>query len=280
MSALAGKTALVTGATGGIGHETALGLARLGARLLLHGRTRESVVDATTRLKAACPAADVIPLTADFADLSQVRQLAANISAATPVLDMLVNNAGCWTASRSLTRDGFETQFGVNHLAPFLLTRLVLPCLQASEAGRIVMVSSTMHHRAELDFDDLMQAHGRYNGIRAYANSKLCNLLMMQSLMTDLQGTSVLVNALHPGAVATDIARTSGALGFLMRLGRPLLLSPAQGALTSLYLSADPGVTTTGGYYTDAKLAAMHPNAKNPALADRLQRVSAALTGV
>jgi NAD(P)-dependent dehydrogenase (short-subunit alcohol dehydrogenase family) len=273
---LDGKSALITGATGGIGYETALGLARLGAHIYLHGRSTEMVATARARLSRALPNAQITPLYADFADLSEVRRLSTELKSP---LDILVNNAGCWTAARAETRDGFEMQFGVNHLAPFLLTELLLPKLAAAKAARIVMVSSTMHQRGMLDFDDLMQTQGRYNGVKAYANSKLCNLLMMTELATRLPD-SILINALHPGAVATDIARAGGAIGFLLRLGRPFLLSPAQGARTSLYLANNTAITTRGDYYENEQKSEMLKCARDLELAHRLYRVSAELTGI
>jgi NAD(P)-dependent dehydrogenase (short-subunit alcohol dehydrogenase family) len=277
VSLLRGKSALVTGATGGIGYETALGLARLGADIYLHGRNQSMVDLAVGKFKRALPHAAITPIVADFADLAQVRRMASQINAP---LDILVNNTGCWTAARRETSDGFEMQFGVNYLSPFLLTELLLPKLYAATSARIVMLSSTMHQRGALDFDDLMLNSGRYNGVNAYANSKLCGLLMMTSLVARLAGSRVLINAVHPGAVATDIARAGGAVGFLLRLGRPFLLSPAQGARTPIFLASDPSVITSGGYYENERLAEMHATARDSALAEKLYRVSAALTAV
>ncbi len=277
MSLQTKKSALVTGATGGIGYAVAFDLARQGAHIYLHGRNAQMVDGAVANLRRALPQAEVTPVVADFTDLAQVRRMAAEI--ASP-LDILVNNAGCWTAARSETSDGFETQFAVNYLSPFLLTELLLPKLHTAAAARIVMVSSKVHARGDIDFEDLMLRQGRYNGVTAYANSKLCGLLMMTSLAARLVGSNICINAAHPGAVATDIARAGGAVAFLLRLGRPFLLSPAQGARTPVMLAIDPSILTSGVYYENEQPAQMHKNASDAAIAEKLYLISVKLVGL
>ncbi len=201
-----GKICVVTGATSGIGRETALALARLGAEVALCARDegRGAAVREEVARVAAGPAPRLF--VADLASLAQVRRLAAELAAALPRINVLVNNAGAIHMKRKHTVDGHETTFAVNHLAPFLLTSLLLPTLRASAPSRVVTVSSDAHRSGRIDFDDLMGAKD-YAGMRAYAQSKLANVLFAYELARRLEGTGVTSNALHPGVVATGFGR-------------------------------------------------------------------------
>src|SRR5579871_1588260 len=199
---------MVTGATRGLGLATARSLVRQGHCVLLHGRDERGGRAVIAELLAERPACAPQLLLADFRSLAEVRDLAMRVLATVPRLDVLVNNAGGAFFSRRLTRDGFETTFAVNHLAPFLLTNLLLPRLLASSPARIVNVASAAHRGQALDFDDLMSAHD-YKLMRAYGRSKLANILFTRALARRLAGRGVTANALHPGVVNTRIAQNN-----------------------------------------------------------------------
>src|SRR5205807_8246315 len=200
---MAGKNVLVTGGTAGIGKATAVGLATLGARVAITGRDRVRAEAAAADIRAASgnPAVDVF--TADMSCQAEVRRLAGAVLDAYPRLDVLVNNVGGFWAHRHITADGLERTFALNHLAPFLLTSLLLNRLTASAPARIVTVSSGAHARGRLDFDDL-QGERNYSGQRAYSQSKLANVMFTYELARRLDGTGVTATVCHPGAVRTN----------------------------------------------------------------------------
>ncbi|HTW38636.1 MAG TPA: SDR family oxidoreductase [Steroidobacteraceae bacterium] len=286
-----GKICLVTGATSGIGEATAHGLVALGATVIVHGRDpqkgrrtiealRQLATSRDGRADSAAPPS-VTFAQGDLASLAEVRRLADELARTLPRLDVLVLNAGLACARRTLTADGYERTFAVNHLAPFLLTVLLCALLERSSAGRIVVVSSEAHRRAHLDFDDLMLARG-YDQLRAYSRSKLANLLFTRALARRIEGTALTCNALHPGVVRTAIFREAPALlrGALATLGRLLLSSPTQGARTSLYLASSAEVAgQSGGYYIRCKPVRPSAAALDDAAAERLWAASAELTG-
>jgi NAD(P)-dependent dehydrogenase (short-subunit alcohol dehydrogenase family) len=274
------KLCIVTGATSGIGLETAIGLARQGCHVVMVGRSAHKAEGARKTVWAAAAEAKVDVLLADFASLKAVRDLAAAILDRYDRIDVLVNNAGLFEMQRKLTRDGFEMTFGVNHLAPFLLTNLLLERMKTSGSARIVNVASIAHRRAHLDFADL-QSERDYSWLKAYSNSKLANILFTRELARRLQGTPVTANCLHPGLVATSIARSGFWPRLGMRLGRPFLISPARGAETSLYLATSPEVEGVSGRYFD-KSAAIEPApaAQNDADAQLLWDISARMVGL
>ena len=278
-------TVLVTGATGGIGLETARVLARMGHSVLLHGRDARKGEAAVRVVRAAAPAPiDVRFLQADFTSLDQVRGLAAAISTSVPRLDVLVNNAGCASISRTVTADGYETTFAVNHLAPFLLTCLLLEKLRHAPRARIVTVASRAHRDKELDFDDLMSTRD-YRVMRTYGRSKLANILFTRTLAKRLAGSNVTANCLHPGLIATGIGQTHA----LARLAWKLIvlarggISVAEGAKTSVYLATSPEVEgQSGGYYVKCRPAQLQtrPEAVTDAVGERLWKASEELVGL
>jgi NAD(P)-dependent dehydrogenase (short-subunit alcohol dehydrogenase family) len=267
-----GRTVMVTGATDGIGMETARELARHGARVLLHGRDARRAAAARREICASTGNDEVQVLLADFASLGQVRALADEVHDLTERLHVLVDNAGVYQERRHLTQDGLETTFQVNYLAPFLLTNLLLDPLLAAAPARIVVVSSAVHQRAPVDLTDL-QGERRYDGYSAYGLSKLGNLLFTYELAERLRGTGVTVNALHPGAVSTKLLHA----GFRASGGA----SPREGARTAVYLATSPDVEgMSGGYFVDERRTTSSPASYSRELRAAFWSASERLTGL
>lgn len=277
-----GHYCLVTGATQGIGYETARALAAAGARVLVHGRDLTRARDAAQSISRKTGNAAVSAVQADFAQLGEVRRLAQELAASLPRLDVLLNNAGMMSARRARSAEGYDLTFAVNHLAPYLLTNLLLEKLHQAGSARIVVVASEAHRRATLDFDDLMNE--RVSGLLpAYSRSKLANILFTRALARRLSGTQVTANCLHPGLVNSHLFHDSPALvrGLFGLLGRAFMLSPQAGARTSVYLARSPEAAgQSGGYYDRCRRVTPSAAALNEADAERLWQVSARLTGV
>ena len=272
-----GRVCVVTGATGGIGKATAMGLARRGAHVVLLARdpVRASAVRAGIAAEAGHDRVDVV--IADLAEQAQVRAAADEIAARHPAVHVLVNNAGTYTRRRTETPDGIETQLAVNHLAPFLLTHLLLPRLRAGAPARVVAVSSGAHRWARVRWDDLQMRTG-YGGLRQYANTKLFNLLFTRELARRHPASGIAANAMHPGVVGTRILFDGWAP---LRLLKPFMRTPEQGARTLLHLAASDEVQgMTGGYWRDEALAPTSPAARDDDAARRLWEMSAELVGL
>src|ERR687894_2416746 len=238
---MAGKTVLVTGGSGGIGRATALGLATMGGHLVIVGRDRGRAEDAAREIRAA-GGGPVDVFVADLSSQAEVRRVADEVLHALSRIDVLVNNVGGYWNTRHLTVDGLERTFAVNHLAPFLLTNLLLDRMTESAPARVVTVSSYAQAQGRIDFEDL-QGEREYSGARAYSQSKLANVLFTYELARRLQGTGVTANCLHPGAVRTNFGSgVSGVFGFMVRVLRPLMISSEKGAETSIYLASSPEV--------------------------------------
>jgi NAD(P)-dependent dehydrogenase (short-subunit alcohol dehydrogenase family) len=247
------KTVLVTGATDGIGKETARRLAERGARVFIAGRNAEKGAAAVRDIATNTGTDQAEFLQADLSVQADVRGLAKAVKQRTNRLDVLVNNAGVIMFRREETRDGIEMTFGLNHLNYFLLTHELLDLLKASAPARIVSVASIAHRRAMLDFEDLQLSRG-FGAWKAYSRSKLANIMFTYALARRLEGTGVTANCLHPGFVSSHfgqngrfLARTGMALA--MRFGNAI--SVAQGAQTSVYLASAPEVTSQSGLYFD-----------------------------
>jgi NAD(P)-dependent dehydrogenase (short-subunit alcohol dehydrogenase family) len=278
---LAGRTCVVTGATSGIGEETALGLARLGARVRMVGRSRERGEASQRRIRAETGSDTVELHLADLASLTEIRRLAEELLEACPRIDVLVNNAGVVNLRRSTTVDGFETTFAVNHLAYFLLTNLLLDRIRASAPARIVNVASHAHRFGALDLDDL-QSERRYRAMQTYGRSKSANILFTRELARRLEGTGVTANCVHPGGVGTRLGTHNGGLGRVaMRLARPFLRTPARGAETSIHVATAPELEgVSGRYFARCRETRPSPAATDPATAARLWELSSEMTGV
>ncbi len=279
---LTGKIYLVTGATAGIGKVTASALAGQGAQLVVHGRNKAKTEETVQEIKASTGNQQVSYLLADFSDLDQVRTLAKNFQDRYQHLHLLVNNAGGFFNKRTPTPYGVELTFLVNHLAPFLLTNLLLDTLKNSAPSRIINVSSEAHRQDQMDFENLDFKKG-YFGIKAYARSKLANILFTYQLARRLVGTGVTVNALHPGHIATDIWKTNfGLIGHaLKRIMGLFSLTPEEGAENSIFLAASPTLEGVNGkYFIKNEPAQSSPVSYDEETARRLWDVSADLTSL
>jgi NAD(P)-dependent dehydrogenase (short-subunit alcohol dehydrogenase family) len=265
------RIVLITGSTDGIGKETARQLAALGATVLMHGRDAQRCAAARDDIRQTTGNPHVDSFVADLSSQWQVRQLAVDILGRYDRLHVLINNAGVILLQRQVTEEGMEASFAVNHLAPFLLTHLLLDRLQQSAPARVVTVSSTAHSDGRIDFDNL-QGERRYNGVVAYKAAKLGNVLFTLELAERLKGSGVTANCLHPGVVTTKLLDTGwGWTG----------ISVAQGAALSVYLASSPAVETmTGQYFEQTTPYRASSQAYDLRLRQKFWQVSARLVGV
>ena len=275
---MTGKTVLITGASAGIGKATASELAARGARVALLCRDPAKAEAARNEIRARTPAAQVDLLALDLRDLGSVRACAKAVLAAYPRIDVLLNNAGVFPPSLRVTKDGFEEQIGVNHLGHFLLTNLLLERLSQSAPARVVTVASMMHAGGKVDFASF-RAPATYNAMAAYRQSKLANILFANELARRVGPERVTSNSLHPGGVATEIARDAA---WWMRIGMRLVgTTPEKGARTSVQLAADPAVAaTTGKYFVSGREKSPDAAALDAGLARQLWDESAKLVGL
>ncbi len=277
---MAGKTVLVTGGTSGIGKATATGLAAMGARLAITGRDRERAEHAAREIRTTGRHVDVF--IADLSSQTEVRRLAGDVLQTYPRIDVLVNNVGGYWNTRHVTADGLEHTFALNHLAPFLLTSLLLDRLKQSAPARVVTVSSGAQATGQIDFDDL-QGELSYSGARAYSQSKLANVLFTYELARRLQATSVTANALHPGVVRTSFGAEDpgGVQRLFVPFMRPFMKAPARGAAPSIYVASAPDLEqVTGRYFVNSKPKRSSKRSYDEAAAARLWQVSADLVGL
>ena len=264
---------LVTGSTDGIGKETALELARLGARVIVHGRSEARVARAFEEVQSAAEGPLPPPVVADFASLAQVRAMAAELETRGLGIDALVNNAGVYMKRRELSADGIELTLAVNHFAHVLLTHLLLAGDSGKSLARIVNLSSIAHTRAVIDLDDIENTRGTYDDYQTYATSKFANVLFTVELARRLSGRGVLVNAVHPGVVSTKLLQT----GFDMRGPDSL----GKGARTSVMLAISPEFGhISGSYFLEGREGRMHRRASEAELAARYYELSVARVGV
>ena len=271
---------LVTGGTGGIGKATAVGLATMGARVAITGRDRDRSEAAAREIRAAGGQVDVF--VGDLSAQSEVRRLAEEVLHTLVRIDVLVNNVGGYWNTRHETADGLERTFALNHLAPFLLTHLLLDRLTQSAPARVVTVSSNAQAQGRIDFDDL-QGLRAYSGARAYSQSKLANVLFSYELARRLHGTSVTANALHPGVVSTSFGAEDPATvqRVLIPFLRRFMKTPAEGAATSIYLASAPALEQVSGrFFADSEPKTSSKLSYDQATAARLWQISADLVGL
>lgn len=278
-NSLSGKTVLVTGASSGLGLHVAIQIARLGGEVLMTAREARRGDAAAREVRRRSGSDAISLLLCDFALQADVRRLASEVHGRHARLHVLVNNAGAVSADRKLTPDGLEQTFAVNHLGYFLLTNLLLDLLERSAPSRVVNVSSVAHRRGDLDFENLQYERGGYAIMKAYSRSKLANVLFTSELARRLSGRGVTVNAIHPGAVATNIwSRAPWFARPLLAIAKRFMLSPEDAARAIVRLAASPDVEgRTGGYYERVEQVRPSPLAEDEALARRLWDESARL---
>jgi NAD(P)-dependent dehydrogenase (short-subunit alcohol dehydrogenase family) len=272
---------VVTGASAGIGEAAAVELARRGASVVPVGRDEKRLRRAAQRIGQANPRGSESPERADFASLDEVRALASRLLERFDRIDALVNNAGAVYGRRELSADGHELTFAVNHLAPFLLTNLLLERLRESAPARVVTTSSAAHSGGLLDLDDL-QLERSWSSWRAYCNTKLANVLFTRELARRMEGTGVVANCLHPGVIRSRLGRN---MGGIVRGGwgiaRLFFASPRRGARTIVHLSGDPETAdVSGGYYVGERRQAVAGQAADDFFAEELWRRSEELVGL
>ncbi len=275
------KTILITGASTGIGLHSAIGLAKLGAKIVMVGRDQERTTQAVELVKSQTGNQAVSYLLADLSSLKEVRKLAQEFKNKYDALDVLLNNAGAIFLTRKVSVDGYEMSVALNHLNYFLLTDLLLDILKSAPSARIVNVSSRAHYRGHINFEDLQSQHG-YNGMRAYSQSKLMNVLFTYELARRLQGTHITANCLHPGFVASNFAGNNGwfaraAMKFMS--GR---ISVEEGAQCSIYLASSPEVEGVSGKYFnyDTQETRSSDESYNQSIAKQLWTVSEQLVAI
>ncbi|XP_040279145.1 retinol dehydrogenase 14 [Bufo bufo] len=280
-----GKTVIITGANCGIGRATAAELLRQQARVILACRDPERAEEAARELREETgDSGEVVVKQLDLSSLKSVRRFCQEVVREEPNLDVLINNAGVFQCPYTKTEDGFEMQFGVNHLGHFLLTHLLLGLLKSSAPSRVVVVSSKLYKYGEINFDDL-NSEKSYGRGSAYSRSKLANILFTRELARRLEGTGVTVNALHPGIVRTNLGRHIN----IPVLVKPLFnvvswaffKSPVEGAQTSIYLASSPEVEgVSGKYFGDCKEEELLPKAMDDLVARKLWDISEVMVGL
>jgi len=275
---MTGKVCIVTGANTGIGKETALGLARLGATVVMVCRDRERGEAAQREIKQKSGNSNVDLMLCDFSSQNSIRQFVRDFTERHHRLDVLVNNAGVVLRQHSMTEDGLESTFAINHLGYFLVTNLLLDVLKKSAPSRIVNVASTAHKYGKLDISGWPTGRN-YSSFGAYANSKLANVLFTYELARRLKGSGVTANCLHPGGVGTNLFR--GLPAFMQTLIKLVTISPERGARTSIFLASSPEVEgVTGKYFARSKQQRSSEASRDEEAANILWEVSAELTGL
>jgi NAD(P)-dependent dehydrogenase (short-subunit alcohol dehydrogenase family) len=276
-----GKVVLITGGTSGIGRATATALAAMGAEVVVSGRSRQRGEAAVEEMRDTSGNEKISLMLADLAVQAEVRGLAEEFRKRYDRLDVLVNNAGIIQSKRTETPDSIELTLAVNHLAPFLLTNLLLDLLKESAPSRIVTVSSEARRGAQIDFDDL-QSERRYRAFKVYGMTKLANILFTYELAERLEGTGVVANCLHPGGVNTNFANNNRSFGTLIfRAFKPFMRTPEQGADTVVYLAVSPEAAKMAGrYLTDRKVISSYEELHDDVTQKRLWEVSEGLTNL
>jgi NAD(P)-dependent dehydrogenase (short-subunit alcohol dehydrogenase family) len=277
-----GKVVVITGGTSGIGQVAAEELAAMGARIVLVARDKARAETTLSRLGERAPGVAHSVHYADLLRMAEMKRVAAEIAAAEPRIDVLINNAGALFGSRRITEDGLESTFALNHMSYFVVTYGLRERLSASAPARVVNTSSDAHRGKSIDFDDLQSARD-YRGFKAYGRSKLCNILFTRELARRLNGTRVTANCLHPGFVDTRFGDEAGGIfPFFIRLGKKTVaLSPKKGAETIVYLASSPDVADVSGkYFYECRPKTPTAQAQDDAAAQRLWQETEKLSGI
>ena len=278
---MGGKTVLITGGTSGIGKATAVALAAMGADVVIVGRNHERGEAALQEIRDRSHSGSVELILADLSVQGEVRRLAEEFLARHDRLDVLANNAGLVQSRRTETPDGMETTLAINHLAPFLLTNLLLDRLKESAPSRVITVSSEAQRWGNMDFGD-MQSRRKYRGFPVYGMTKLANIMFTYELAERLKGTGVTANCLHPGGVGTNFGKNNGGpMALFFRAFKPFMRTPEQGADTLVWLASSPEVDgVSGKYFSDRKEIEAQEIAYDPDARRRLWEISEDLTGL
>ena len=271
------KTCFITGATSGIGKQTAIALARQGVKVIFTYRNEEKAIE-TQKFITAETGTKSEMYYCDFSSLNSIRSFAEKFKAEHQRLDVLINNAGIWEPKRILSVDGIEMNFATNHLAPFLLTNLLLDVLIKSNPARIINVASGAHKNVEINFDDL-EMKQNFGGFKAYSQSKLGNVLFTKSLARKLADKNVMVYSLHPGVVSTNIFNNMGK--FAASLMKLFLISAEKGAQTTIYLATVNEINSpSGSYFSRKKVVSSSRISNSKEIADRLWEISSMYVGL
>ncbi|MDQ3806667.1 MAG: SDR family oxidoreductase [Thermoproteota archaeon] len=281
-----GKTCLVTGSTSGIGKEIAAGLAKMKANVVLVGRNKakcQATMEEIWRTASSIVTdkSRISYLLADLSSQASIRQLASEFLDNYESLDVLINKAGVFLSRRFTTVDNIEYTFAVNHLAPFLLTNLLYEKMKVSSPSRIITTSSVAHRGARINFDNLQFERGRYNGLEAYRQSKLANILFTKELARRSRGNGVTSNCFHPGGVRTNLVQNNPwYYRLIWTIINPFLVSPKKGADTAIYLASSSKVAEISGeYFVNRRPIHLSGLADDKDAADRLWKISEELTG-
>ncbi|XP_062335954.1 retinol dehydrogenase 12, like [Osmerus eperlanus] len=275
------KTVIITGANTGIGKETALDLAKRGARIIMACRDMEKAESALKEVVEGSGNKNVVILKLDLSDTKSIKEFAEVINREESKLNILINNAGVMVCPYGKTADGFEMQIGVNHMGHFLLTYLLIDLIKRSAPSRIINVSSMAHSLGTINLDDINSEKG-YNKNKAYSQSKLANILFTHLLAKRLEGTGVTAYSLHPGVVQTDLWRhLNPAQQAVMKMVSPFTKNSVQGAQTTIYCAVDPGLETkSGGYYSDCAPATCSRAATDDSVAQKLWDLSCQMLSI
>ena len=273
LARMTGKVCLITGANSGIGYETSKALAKMGAHVVMVCRNESKAKRAQQEIIVESGNPDIDLLIADMSSLDSVRSLADTVKKKYSRLDVLINNAGIMNSVKEISVDGFEMQYAVHQLGPFLLTQLLLDLLKTSAPSRVINLSSKLHSMAKIDFDNL-QAEKKFGAFKTYSMSKLAHLMFSYSLAQRLEGSGVTVNAIHPGVIGSNLGSTPGLIKIFMK-------SPKRGAETSVFLASSPSMAkVTGKYFIDCKPARSSKKSYDQDVADRLWELALEQTGL
>ncbi|CAK6967517.1 retinol dehydrogenase 12%2C like [Scomber scombrus] len=275
------QTVVITGANTGIGKETAIDLAKRGARVIIACRDMEKAQEAVKEVITNSGNENVVCMKLDLSDIKSIREFAEAINKDEPKLNILINNAGVMVCPYGKTADGFEMQIGVNHMGHFLLTHLLIDLIKRSAPARIVTVSSMAHSWGSINLEDI-NSEKSYDKKAAYSQSKLANVLFTRSLAKKLEGTGVTTYSLHPGVVQTDLWRhLNGPQQFVMKMVSPFTKTSVQGAQTTIYCAVEPKLEKeSGGYYSDCAPANCSAAGKDDDLAQKLWELSCRMLSV
>ena len=281
-SSMEDKIVLITGANSGIGKATAIALAKMGAEIIMVTRKEIAGTETLREIGEETGSGKLHAYTCDLSSLSQVRKLSLDLHENFDRIDVLINNAGIITKDRILTEDGFEYQFAVNHLAHFLLTQLVVDLLRNSKAARIVNVSSMAHKAGKIHYSDLSLEEG-YSPLKAYAQSKLANILFTNALSSRLVNDGITSNAVHPGMVGSRFAfgRNGQSTHWIMKLYQKIAKTPEKGAETSIFLASSSNLEKkSGGYYINNKAVPSSKSSYDPDATIALWNLSLKMCGL